>query len=336
MPPLLAAMNRDRREKGFQWLIICLILSLSLNSAFLTITIARWLQSSTKTSLTLTHTQKLSQSYFWLQEKPFEELCEQLQNFTYLAHGLTMADLAAAILYKDYDIDIARALNTPISNLSPRSIQFHDTDPSEQQPPKSTIIFAGLNRKEIFKITHFIQSEEFPWSCQGMHRRLRQQAFQESTQMHRALEIMQTFPELLRFSEQLCAHYPLQKQIVLSLWLQTPWEILQKYFSENKNTEKSPEEISDFLLASLPYCPQITSRILIEDPRTNFLEKIDNQELVLMIEQINSQFQRDKALDFLQEVLNSPRNDLIHWLARKKILTITPQDHNLPLTKDDI
>lgn len=122
-----------------------------------------------------------------------KELIAKLDDYIFIEHGYRQCDVALAVLVKDFDFDLFRALEYYPNEVKPLLSVEYDAYP----------LFPGLSNEDFEKIHQFAQNEKWPITFSGM---LKQLSIQESPRrsLVRALQSQVEYHYLYNFL------YPIQ------------------------------------------------------------------------------------------------------------------------------
>lgn len=321
-------MNQEilatERSRKIQTLVISLIVSGALNLAFAIGWIHAIRQENTRLlqakiapiqeifqpSKTLSNQEVIRE----LLKSSYHELLGQLGNHLIVEEGLTRSDLALAILVKHHHFHIAKALGEAIYP-SQYNCLIDGVDCNLN-------VYSGLKKAEWDAITTFTKTEKWPLTSQGLFNLLKKGGQQDASLEEAFLVTPEFYSITTLFSR---TGLNLDKKIILKLLLDGEWSNIGNFYSAFEQTPSINLDMRRaFLLQYLKIPSRIAARILVETDREFLVKKLDDQDIMLLLDQLLSLTPSYEKL--LTDLLISPRAEPLKQLAMTKI-----QSFKIPL-----
>lgn len=318
-------MKQAQSSSKSKWLTQALILSAMLNAVFVLIFFYFILKDRPVSSsfdykpITSSLISRFSepvinaQAIRVFQGMTYEQLLEKLQATKLMEDGYTERDLALACLVKEHFFDIRKALLGKM--VQPRELYYqHGLE------KKTVIIFAGLMERDYQQIQHFIATEKWPLTSQGLFKRLQVQILEKSEIQDSTLTqaFCQT-PEFLAV-ETLFGRsgVPIKKRILLNLLAEGSWESLAQFVLSQKDSQDfSPARRQCLLLDYISQNSRTAAYLIAMTDRLYAEKRLDDHQVCLILNLLN-----EKTVEvqlFAKELLAGPRSDVVHQLAAKRL-----------------
>ncbi len=308
---------QDQWFKKSRFLTQALILSGALNigllaSFFYFVTrekknqVAYDLQPIQKNEKRLSNDQVLAQ----FAEMSYPELVDLLENQEVIEGGYKKRDLALASLVTFHSVHLDRALQGAV--LSKRKVLFQRKDGPEQV---EVTLYPGLTEDQFQAFIHFIKTEKFPFTAQGLFYEL-QHSTARDTSLLETFYLTPEFTILMTLFTR--ANIPLPPALVIDLISQGDFDILHQFREDQKKGQDlSPLRLKLLLLNYIKARSTLAAKILLEWDRDFILKQFEDPDLMTFIDLFP---QKTPTLEqFLKEVLTSPRSDAIWKKAAEKL-----------------
>ncbi len=259
----------------------------------------------------------------------YGELVVMLSNDEGVEAGYKKRDLALASLVAFHSIDINKALQG--APLQRRTLSFQRKEGPEQV---ELTVYSGLTEDQHRAILHFINTEKFPFTTQGLFFELKQSSKPCDPAL---LEAFYMTAEYTMVSTLLSrAGVPLPAGYVIELVTQGDWEILKRFTEEQKQSQDfSATRLKNLLASYIRGRSLLAAKILLQWDREFILKKFEDPELMTFIDLFPQK--TDSLHLFLKEIMTSPRSDAIWKKAAEKLYAFAsvalpePYDHKAAL-----
>ena len=251
---------------------------------------------------------------------PYHELVGMLENCEPVEAGYKKRDLALASLVAFHWIDLEKALQG--APLQKRRISFQREGGPEQV---NITVYSGLSDDHHRAFAHFIKTERFPVTTQGLFYELKQGGLPRDPALLETFYLTTEYTMLAtlfnRVGVALPAHY------MIDLITQGDWEILRKFTEEQKEAQDfSPLCLKNLLASYVQRRSLLAAKILLQWDREFILKKFEDSDLMTCIDLFS---QRSDLLEiFLKEIIASPRSDAVWKKAAEKLYAFA----NMPLS----
>jgi LysM repeat protein len=237
---------------------------------------------------------------------PYAQLVEMLENKERVEAGYKKRDLALASLVEFHHIDLEKALAG--AAVQKRGVSFlHGSELA------SITLYPGLSEDQHRAFADFIKKEKFPLTTKGL--------FYELKQMQDPL-LVQTFyltPEYTLMSTLFNrGGLPLPPAFLIELIRQGDFEVLNKFCEEERVAQDfSPLRLKLLLTSYIRCRSQLAAKILLQWDKEYILKQFEDKDLVQLIELFPQK--NDQSVQFLREVLATPRSDAVWKRAEEKL-----------------
>lgn len=292
-----------------KWIVQTLILSGALNAALLCIFFYFLIRENPIDFSYSPHetvaTTPLPLSFSFLDRLKafsYQQLVEILEDERKLEHGYKVRDAALGALAAFHDFDVERALGR--SGIARRKWVGERG---------VFILFSGLADKDFEGIISFAKMEKFPFTTQGLYKRIAQAGIEKSD------------PELLNLmcrSQPLAllqtlfarAPHPLQKKMILNLAIEGGWEALERFYTEQKRrSDFSPTARSKYLLAVLEKGSPTAASLLLSTDFNFAVKELEDKDVIKIFDSLKEK--SAASLQYAEIIAKSPRSDRVRAKA---------------------
>lgn len=270
----------------------------------------------------------LQQTLSQFSSLPYLNLVALLHDQDHVEEGYKKRDLALATLVSFHFIHLEKALQGWVPQK--RTLFFQRTDGPEQI---GVHLYPGLTEDQFKEIIHFIETEKYPFTAQGLFLELQQQSKKDPS----LIEAFYLTPECttmvtLFFRSGL----PIPPEAVIEVLLQGDWPKLEQFTKEQKNAQDlSPDRLKLFLIQQLKCRSLFSAQILLSWDPTYVLKNLEDSDLMALIDLSPK---TTPALNrFLKMIIRSPRSDCLWEKAADRLFQEAglpipdPYDHTITL-----
>jgi hypothetical protein len=258
---------------------------------------------------------------------PFQELLLRLENKELLEDGYTRRDLALACLVAFHHFNLERALGGLV--LQKRQLPFTSKD---RQEVGAVTIFPGLADYQYSAIIHYAKTEKWPFTSEGLFYELKNNSAPHDPTLLEAFYLTPEFHTI--FTLFLRSGLILGKEHVLQMAMEGPWTLLSQFAKKQREgLDLTPDRRRLLLVDYLNCRSRMAARILLETDREFTLKRLDDAQVLLLIDLAFIPSKKDPHLEiFAKELLISPRSDLI-WKKAGYLLyayagEVAPEPYN--------
>jgi len=259
----------------------------------------------------------------------YAELMDLLESKEAVEEGYKKRDLALASLAMFHFINVEKALSGfPIQK---RVLSFKRHEGPEQI---DITVYPGLGEDQFKAILHFLKTEKFPFTTQGLLFELQQSKMPRDSSLLEAFYLTPEFSTVMTLFNR--AGIPLPQEYVVDLLTQGDWNLLQQFSNEqHKIQDLSPDRLKHLLCSFIKNRSLMAAKILLQWDRDYILKKFEDPELVAFLDLFP---EKSVALEsLLKELMTSSRSDIVWKKAGEKLYTFAkvpipdPYDHQAAL-----
>lgn len=257
------------------------------------------------------------------------ELVKQLENLDLVEEGYKKRDLALASLVAFHGFDIERAIQG--TSLQRRTLAFGRKEGPEEV---YLTVYPGLSKDQFQAIDHFIQTERFPVTAQGLFYEIQQTTAPRDPQLLQAFYLTAEFTSIWTLFQRTGLHMP--RDFVIEMIAQGDWRILHQFAEEQKKQlDLSPEYLKRLLLNYVRCRSVFAAKILLQWDKDFLLKRLEDQDLAAFLDLFKDS---TPALELLlKELITSPRSDIVWKKAAERLYLFAqlpfpdPYDHKVVL-----
>lgn len=239
------------------------------------------------------------------------ELVAHLDALELVEEGYKKRDLALASLVAFHGFDIERALQG--SFLQRRTIAF-----SRKEGPEEIILtfYPGLTEDQFHAIQHFIQTEKFPLTSQGLFYEIQQTTPPRDPSLLQAFYLTPEFSSILTLCQRTGVNLP--REFLIEMVAQGDWKILHQFAEEQKQAlDLSPDRLKKLLLGYVRCRSVFAAKILLQWDREFLLKRLEDRDLIAFLDLFKDSSPPLEAL--LKELIISPRSDAVLQKAAERL-----------------
>lgn len=244
-------------------------------------------------------------------EKNMNELIDSLQDEAPLEEGYKVRDLGLSVLVNFHHLNIEQALSG--IGLQKRLAHFEKKGSGEQF---EMLLFPGLNNEHFKAIRHFLNSEKWPFTPEGIFYELKKSKNSVDPSLKEAFYKTPHFEliELLHKRNRLNPN----REMLLKILLVSDFSYLDKFISQLIHAgDFSVDHLYQLLKHSLHLGSSIAATFLIELDPNYVLKTLEDIELARIIKSLKTR--TDRTLYFLRELVSSIRSDSIRKEAATRL-----------------
>jgi hypothetical protein len=259
----------------------------------------------------------------------YGELIDLLESKEAVEEGYKKRDLALASLAMFHFINVEKALSG--FPLQKRVLSFQRHEGPEQI---DITVYPGLGEDQFKAILHFLKTEKFPFTTQGLLFELQQSKMPRDSSLLEAFYLTPEFSTVMTLFNR--AGIPLPQEYVVDLLTQGNWNLLQQFSHEQRQMQDlSPDRLKQLLCSFIKNRSLMAAKILLQWDRDFILKKFEDPELVSFIDLFT---EKSPSLEFLlKDLMTSSRSDIVWKKAGEKLYFLSslpvpdPYDHQLAL-----
>lgn len=258
----------------------------------------------------------------------FPELVSLLENQEIAEEGYKKRDLALASLVAFHFFNFEKAVGG--AAIQKRSLSFLN---KEGQEKVDIAVFPGLSDEQFQAILAFIKTEKWPMTPEGLFFEVKQGKSRSDPTLMEAFYLTPQFHAVATLFMR--AGLSLPKEVLVDMIAQGDWNTLEEFMQEQKQSQDlSPPRLKSLLVRYLKKRSLLAAKILIEWDREFALKRLDDTELLVLLE---VHADRSAALEhLLKELILSPRSDIVWKKAAEKLYAFSglalPEPYNHDLT----
>ena len=241
----------------------------------------------------------------------YGELVDLLQNQDPVEEGYKKRDLALASLAAFHFVNLEKALN----GFPPqkRILSYQRKEGPEQV---NIMVYPGLTEDQFQGMIHYIKTEKFPLTSQGLFFELKQSKIPRDASLLEAFYLTTEFTTLMTLFNR--AGVPLPGEYVIEMMAQGDWLLVEQFTQEQKlSQDLSPLRLKNLLLSYVRHKSGLAAKILLEWDRDFLIKRLEDPDLIGFLELFST---KTGTLEvFLKEIITSPRSDAVWKKAAEKL-----------------
>lgn len=257
------------------------------------------------------------------------ELVAHLDSLELVEEGYKKRDLAVASLVAFHGFDIERALQGTF--LQRRTVAFARTE-----GPEEIILtfYPGLTEDQFLAIRHFIQTEKFPFTSQGLFYEIQHTTAPRDSQLLQAFYLTAEFNSVLTLCQRTGIHLP--HEFLIEMVAQGDWKTLHQFAEDQKLAlDLSPGRLKTLLLSYVRCRSIFAAKILLQWDREFLLKRLEDRDLIAFLDLFKDS--SPPLESFLKDLLISSRSDAVLQKAAERLYLFAqipfpePYDHKQAL-----
>jgi hypothetical protein len=254
-----------------------------------------------------------------LAQMPYAALVEMLDNRDPVEAGYKKCDLALASLVAFHFIDVDKALQG--AAIQRRTVSFQREGGPEQV---HITVFPGLTVDHLKAIAHFIKTERFPVTAQGLFYELKQPIQPKDPVLLQTFYLTAEYTMLSTLFNRVGLTLP--ASYLIDLITEGEWELLKRFTEEQKEVQDfSALRLKHLLSSYIKGRSLLAAKILVQWDREFILKKFEDADLMTCLDLFS---QRTESVEiFLKELITSSRSDAVWKKAAEKLYAFA----NIPL-----
>jgi LysM repeat protein len=242
---------------------------------------------------------------------PFAELIALLENTEVVEAGYKKQDLALASLAAFHFFNLEKAVGSSI--LQRRQISLINPDGQEKI---ELTIFPGLTEEQYLGIQKYVATERWPVTTEGLFFEVKQRPHPRDPALLEAFYLTEEFLAVATLFSRVGLN--VNKEFLTELVAQGDFSLLSKFTEEQKLAQDlTPSRLRLLLLQYVKQRSELAARILLESDRDFMARRLEDRELLLFLDLLTEPTSSLKQ--FLQEILQTPRSDVVWNKAREKL-----------------
>lgn len=259
----------------------------------------------------------------------YQDLISLLANQELVEEGYKKRDLALATLVTFHYVDLEKALQGFIPQK--RTIFFQHNEGPEQLGIQ---LYPGLTEDQFKEIIHFIQTERYPFTTQGLFLELKQKQEPKDSSLLNAFYLTPEYIMMMTLFFR--AGLPLPPDWVVQLIIQGEWSTFNQFVKEQKQVQDlSSDRLKDFLFLYTKNRSTLAAKVLLAWDASYILKKCEDADLMMILDLFD---EISPPLEtFLKQIILSPRSDVVWKKAAQKLFAHAhlplphPYDHQITL-----
>lgn len=259
----------------------------------------------------------------------YAELLDLLENKESVEEGYKKRDLALASLVTFHFVNLEKALQG--SPLQKRGISFQRKDGPEMV---DITVYPGLSEDQFQGVLHFLKTEKFPFTTQGLFFELQNSKMPRDTSLLEAFYLSSEFTSMQTLFTRMGVLLP--SEYLVELIAQGDWKTVHQFSEEQKQAQDlTPLRLKNLLISYIKCRSILAAKILLEWDREFILKKFEDAEFTAFLELLPHKTASFEL--FLKDVITSSRSDAIWKKAAEKLYAFAnlpmpdPYDHNVTL-----
>ena len=256
----------------------------------------------------------LSQLVCQLKEKRLDELYALLRDSGPVSHGFDMRSCALAALCAYHDFNIQKALPSTLAPKEEKVLSISG---------KPVTFYPGLSNEHFLALHHFIQQEAFPFTTEGIYKRLQQNGSTEG--LRAAFSLTGHYvvaEELLRRAG------AISQQEVVDLLLSGSFSTLEKFYAaQREKSDFSPGVRQKFLQSYLAQSSPVAAQLLVRFDKDFSVHKLSDSEVMEVAKLVESVPATEQ--DYCLTLLQTERSQKVQQYARNLLVKAAPDGKNL-------
>lgn len=239
------------------------------------------------------------------QKLSMKDLIAKLDDYKFIEHGYRECDVALAVLVKDFDFDLFRALEYYPNEMKPLLVAKDEFYP----------LFPGLAIEDFQSIHLFAQKEKWPMTFKGMLKQLKQQKNPRRS-LKKALQSQLEYHYLYNFL------YPIQlnEDLIIEVLRESPTDWICSFIDTISSENESHQKLyQDFFINLIVSGLEMPSVLYIKYFWDDAVHKLSDDLVHQLI--INFTQQCPLRASYCEQISKSPRSKIvieeaILWLDR--------------------
>ena len=259
----------------------------------------------------------------------FYALLDELKDDTLVEDGFRKRDFALSCLADFHYLDIERALAG--INIQRRKILFIHSEGKEEV---KLTVFPGLEPKHFDAIVHFVKTEKWPVTPEGLFLELSSNS-EYDTSLYDAFALSDHFQLVHKLFSR--SGYSLATDDLIDLLKEGEFNYLDRFTqAQLKSVDLSARMLDSFIFQYLRFQSGKMAQFVIENERHDLVRRMDDDQLIGMIDSLDQM--GDEVDAFLKQMLMSVRSDQVRQAAGLKLFGLTeaeppsPYDHNTTIS----
>ncbi len=236
-----------------------------------------------------------------------EQLVARLGDAQLVEDGYTHRDLALGCLVTLHHFDLSKAVAS-------------ETLPTERYLKVNTeftpiAVYPGLNERQFASINHFIQTERWPLTSEGLFLALQQDTLRADQSLAEAFFLTPEYLAIQRLFAQ--AEKPVSKQALLQTLTDGSWEMLVSYGDRICPHDTASCTRRRLLVDYIHSGSRSAAQLMISTDPLFAAKKLDDATVMEILEMLGATDHGEDLASFAHAVAKSPRSDAVLDLARK-------------------
>lgn len=286
----------------------------------------------------LAESRKCTEILSTLSQLTFTELIDHLSHKQLIENGYTERDLALAYLTTVHHFDIQRALSKNFQPQKKRPLTWNPKGLMAHKTPVTLDVYPRLEEEQFETLIQFAKTEKWPFTSEGLFLLLQHQKEQNSFNQNLVESFVLTpeFWAVEHLFNRSAQHF--NKQEIMTLLLEGPWELLQQFADTQKQLQDSSNSCRQrFLIEYLKMDSPSAAIFLLKSEWDFAVKKLDDSQVIAILRLMPTQLPESER--FAKEMLMSPHSTTVwrqasQWLYSKAGESIPKEwDHQVTLTR---
>ncbi len=237
----------------------------------------------------------IEQLFEELRPLSFDELKVKLSEKVLVEEGFYKRDLALSLLVDRYHFNLERALGGQL--FEKRRWRL-----AEQE---ELLLFPALSDQSFEEIEHFIDTEQWPFTAQGLFRLIKSGEFKEPSLLETFFMSSEFFTVETLFSR---GEIQVSREELLALLMEGEWENFSAFVKLQKEYGDFPDELRHaFLLDYLALDGDIAPQLILKTDFKFALSRLTDEQVLRLFASLEESTE-SRSLQFALEILKSHRS----------------------------